>query len=185
MARKFNLNTDITELSAQQLRSAWSQLARISNQRLTRLEQAGVTYYAYERAKTYLDKAHLQYFPTTPPESDAYLFNMAAEIQDFINSQTSTLSGINSLNRRRADAFRSQGFEVSNDALLGRFLASAQFKALSLLVPSEDIIEDFLIALDEGHSFDQILADYDEFINNTEMTFEQVREKRARRETLS
>ena len=45
--------------------------------------------------------------------------------------------------------------------------------------PSDEIIDDFLSAFDEGFTMSQIMTQYDYFLNSNRMTFDQIADRRA------
>jgi flavodoxin len=76
------------------------------------------------------------------------------------------------------DIFKTKGVEIKDTKKFFQFLSSQQFKTLSKYADSDQIIEDFTKAVDEGFSVDEIMKGYEDFLNS-EMTFEQVNERRS------
>lgn len=112
MARKpKSIPIDLTELSANQQRQVYSKYAKLANARMRSLEQQGIDYFAYARAKK--DLGGLTRFPTSTKNiSNTRLANLVASVQTFINSKSSTISGLTAINESRIDTFR-QKFLIS------------------------------------------------------------------------
>lgn len=178
MAR-VNLDTDITELSTSQLRSLVPSLAKTANSRLTRLRRNQIDYYAIERADRYLQSIDRRLFPTNIGSlSDNQLKILSAELQDFINAQSSTLTGLNEIRSSRIEAFRMKGLEIEDEDQFYDFLTSKQFETLKMFADSDTIIEDFDTALSEGFTIYDIMRDYDLYLRSESITFEQLQERR-------
>lgn len=174
-----NLNVDLTDLSIDQQRQILPKIGKLANSRLYRLRRNGINYYAAERATLYLNNLGRRTFPTIPNTlTDFQIKRFIAETQAFLNSKSSTLRGLKQIRSNTIDRFRDKGLTITDEKTFFDFLSSAQFKALKEHGDSETIIEDFDTALNEGFSMNQIQKQYQEFLDNTYMTFEQVAERR-------
>ena len=60
------------------------------------------------------------------------------------------------------------------------FLKSSQWKSLKSKVDSTQIMEDFALSMEQGIPLEEVLDDYQEFLNGNIKTFEQVAEKQGR-----
>lgn len=180
MARK-DLNIDINELTPQQLKQILPTLAKRANSRLYRIDKNNIGYTAYNIAQQYLNTTGRKYFSGTPGDM-ADMKVEARAIQRFLNSQTSTLTGITGINAQRLETFREKGIDIkpSQETSFIDFISSELFKALAMMVDSDTIISDYNLALQQGFTPDQIVADYYNFLNTKTMTFEQINEERLK-----
>ena len=118
-------------------------LARIANNRLSKLEKAGFTRYAYDRAITYTDtefgmsrftasKAKLEY---DTKDLKSYIVNLQINIQEmskFIDNKSSTVEGNVAIDNSIVNAFRKKGMVIP-EGMENEFLdliASDEFQTL-------------------------------------------------------
>ena len=101
---------EIMSLTDEQKRQVIPQLASVANQRLRELEKQGETRWAYVRAAKdlALPKGATPRFSysTTKLKRKAALDNYLSSILRFLNSESSTVTGIRAINKRRVQAFK-------------------------------------------------------------------------------
>ena len=181
------------ELTNDQMRAQLRKLARVANSRLLELEKHNEMRFAYERALEFFDNhtPGKNRFSTSQSQSNAEIRKEFNAIIDFLSSKSSTISGLNMVfdNARKRienqikDSTGDENFKITNWKEFEAFLKSSEWKKLRKRVDSDQVMEDFALALQEETPIDEIYAGYHEFLD-TEMTFEQVSEKRAKKKLL-
>lgn len=160
----------IMNMSADQKRQIMPQLVKAANQRLSRLEKHGETNWAYQRAmkdlKTPKGVAPRFSYAKISDATEAALNNRLSEVLRFLNSESSTVSGVRDINKRRIQSLRDGrlNMKIENEQLFIDFLKSDSFKSLAEQAASEFIMEDIDIAMSQNYTLDEILKGYDEFI---------------------
>lgn len=178
--------------STKQLSKELSKYAKIANERLNKLEKSGVTYYAYEKAKNYLSAKNQVRFKTYIPKMDReQLERELTAIKYFLSYKTSTIRGLNEVEKRRLQTFRdkeinNRKLSVDNPAMFYLFLSSAEFRELKRYATSEEIIEDFDRQYGAGISYDTIMNGYREFMNSEVSFYEwkRIREEAKKKKKL-
>ena len=158
-------------------------LAKVANQRLSRLEKAGFTRYAYDRAISYTESEFGMTRFTTSREKLADIADLQINIQEmskFIDSAASTVSGNRAIDLSIVNTFRDKGVNIpagkENEFL--DLIASDEFEMLKKAhvdsgVAVNDMIEltsnygasieDIYIAwsktVDEMRTYDQALEE--------------------------
>ena len=167
-AKTYDFDT-IMNMSLEQKRQVYPELAKSANQRLRRLEARDETDWAYKRVMKDLGTpkgvAPRFAYSKISDITEAALNNRLSDVLRFLNSESSTVSGIRDINKRRIETFRENGYTIKNEDLFIEFLKSETFKSLAEQADSEFIIEDIDLAMNQGYSLDEILAGYNEFIN--------------------
>ena len=158
---------------------------KMANSRLKTLEDTGHTNFAYSVTANYLkrfDKGKIR-FKTGDNAifskmTEARLTKHVLEMLSFLNSKTSTLKG-----RETADIHRIMTLAYQFNVPFERvddfraFLYSHQFDVLKGRDASNQVLEDFADALNQGIDIKQIKKDYQSYLNDEEMTLEQINEK--------
>lgn len=178
--------------SVKQLSKDLSKYAKIANERLNKLEKSGITYYAYEKAKNYLSAKNQVRFKTYIPKMDReQLERELTAIKYFLSYKTSTIRGLNEVEKRRLQTFRDKEINnrkltVDNPAMFYLFLSSAEFRELKRYATSEEIIEDFDRQYGAGISYDTIMNGYREFMNSEVSFYEwkRIREEAKKKKKL-
>ena len=187
--------------------------AKRDNVRLATLEKAGQTKYVYKKVKKYLRQNNREkFYEGTKFSSNAELNRQLMELSYFLNAKTSTLKGIQEIQKERVKSFMEKGiiigvaakkqfeksekkrereakkagkqfiatkaFFVEDEKSFFDFLSGKQFDTLSQQVNSADIIEDFVSAMEQGFTLEEIQKQYGEFLKRDKMTFEQTAEVR-------
>lgn len=159
----------IMSLTDEQKRQVIPQLAKVANQRLRELERRGETKWAYERVlkDLALPKGAIPRFAysTVNLKRNAAVDNYLSSILRFLNSESSTISGIHAINKRRLETFKEKGYNIKNEQLFIDFLKSGIFTSLANVASSEFILEDIDLAMEQGYSLDEIMLGYREFMN--------------------
>lgn len=184
MARQSYNDFNPRDFTASQLRQLLPRLARRANSRIYRIQKNNIGYHAYQIAEAFLKERGRSYYSIQPSSlSDAEIYAEAENIIEFLNSQSSTKSGVLAINNARIKAFAERGINISYDQAgnFFDFLSSELFKTLSMLVDSDTVVEDYSLALEQGFTEAEIMADYYNFTRSKSMTFEQINEERVRR----
>ena len=177
------------DIGLEEMRRQLPKLARVANQRLKELEKRGETRFAYSKAMEYLGKNNrFSYSMRQSARETRAEFNA---LLDFLTSKSSTYTGLqevfenarNRIEKRIQKQMEDPDFKISRWNDFEEFLKSSEFKKLKSRVDSDQIFEDFAEALNEGEEYQDIIAGYREYLD-TEMTFEQVDEKRKQKRLL-
>ena len=110
--------------------------------------------------------------------TESRLTRHVLEMLSFLNSKTSTLKGRETADTHRIMTLAYQfniPFERVDD--FRAFLYSHQFAVLKGRDASTQVLEDFADALNQGMDIKQIKKDYQSYLNDEEMTLEQINEK--------
>lgn len=177
------------DIGLEEMRRQLPKLARVANQRLKELEKRGETRFAYSKAMEYLGENNtFSYSMRQSARETRAEFNA---LLDFLTSKSSTYTGLqevfenarNRIEKRIQKQMEDPEFKISRWNDFEEFLKSSEFKKLKSRVDSDQIFEDFAEALNEGEEYQDIIAGYGEYLD-TEMTFEQVDEKRKQKRLL-
>ena len=158
---------------------------KMANSRLKTLEDTGHTNFAYSVTANYLkrfDQGKIR-FKTGDNAifskmTESRLTRHVLEMLSFLNSKTSTLKGRETADIHRIMTLAYQfniPFERVDD--FRAFLYSHQFDVLKGRDASNQVLEDFADALNQGMDIRQIKKYYQSYLNDEEMTLEQINEK--------
>lgn len=180
-------------LSPEQMRRQLKTLTKVANQRLRALEARGVDYFAYDKASEYFDSVHREAnrFSYDLKRSNRDIEKEFNAIVEFLSSKSSTWTGLQATYRRAQERIenninnerRQRGesaIDVSDWETFSMFLKSSQWKALKSKVDSTQIMEDFALSLEQGIPLEELLDDYQDFLNGNISTFEQIAEMQGR-----
>ena len=158
---------------------------KMANSRLKTLEDTGHTNFAYSVTANYLkrfDKGKIR-FKTGDNAifskmTESRLTRHVLEMLSFLNSKTSTLKGRETADTHRIMTLAYQ-FNIPYERVddFRAFLYSHQFDVLKGRDASNQVLEDFADALNQGIDIKQIKKDYQSYLNDEEMTLEQINEK--------
>lgn len=151
-----------------ELESMRRKYAKRANQRLLRLERAGMDYYAYDRAMLYLERTRGK---NRFSESKKYqgskqgLLRELDALTTFLGSKSSTVKGQKEIQKARTETFRAKGYSIEqNERLFYNFLSSSAYKKLAnSRIPSDILIEFYTKARDAGKSLGEIYTELDKF----------------------
>lgn len=191
MARRqkdYSIYRDL-DIGVEEMRRQLPKLARVANQRLKELEKRGETRFAYAKAMEYLGEGNrFSYSMRQSARETRAEFNALLE---FLTAKSSTYTGLqevfenarNRIEKRMQKQLEDPEFKITRWSDFEDFLKSSEFKKLKSRIDSDQIFEDFAEALNEGEEYQDIIAGYREYLD-TEMTFEQVAEKRKQKRLL-
>ena len=171
-------------------------LAKRANTRISTLEKAGYTNeYALGKAKLYNEKqGRKNFYRGSKFDSIADLKALAMNVTYFLNAESSTLKGIKAINQRRYDTFaknhgliriiqtktgqtREEVIQEHKDAFY-EFLKSNQFKDMRKRIASDQLLDDFALALMQGYSLEEIQEQYlEEHATEKTLTIDKIAEK--------
>lgn len=181
---KYLSYSDVMDLTESEKLAIYNKESQKANMRLLQLERNNITNYVYKQASQYnvneLDRNSNRFYVGKKLDSDALDYALQ-QVLSFNRAVTSTVKGHTKdlENKRRLferDVALVQDSQLAN---FSQFLYSQQFKTLRGMVDSNQVLEDFNQAMDEGFTVKQIMRQYEKFIT-TDMTFEQVAERRQR-----
>ena len=174
-----------------ELAQRWSKTA---NARMKNLEEHNIVYYAYENAQHFLKRRNRnRFYQGKKYDSEKELNISLRYLSEFLRAKTSTMRGLKSINMKRIntlnDRFARRGinFKITkeNEKMFFTFLGSKQYQTLiSKYASSNQVIDDIGRAFDEGVTVEELHEQYQNFMNNENMTFEQVNEVRKGRKLL-
>lgn len=173
-------------------------LADAANKRLRSLEKSNMHVNrrneyknAYAVAKDYLGDR--KSFSRSIQRNNQSLRREFHAIVDFMTSKSSTITGNKLIDAERRSRIENEisrrnktDFKFTNEEWeeFQQFLESSEYKSLKKTVDSKQIMEDFALAMsDDSEDYDDIMREYREYLN-TNMTFEQVNEKRRSKKLL-
>lgn len=167
--------------------------AHAANQRLREIEKQGLqeesAYSIVRRAQQARgitrDKARFpEAFSTM---SDREFRQTVRAIEKFMEAETSTLSGIKTVSRKVVKAVReklnNRGRNIGDKATdkdLIKFLSSQEFRRLRQMYPSDELIEDFIVEVNNGRNSQQIIDEYREFLIEQNNSLRELYEYRER-----
>ena len=184
---KLNDLRTVTKTDKIKLSQKWS---KIANRRIAELDKAGIDYYAREKLQYYFDitkNKKNRFYTGKNWDSEVKLNRQLHELSLFLRSQSSTVSGVKKIRATRNETFnkrfeaRGIDFRITpeNEKMFYDFLSSEQFnKSMRARVASNQIVDDFARAIDDGETPEQIYEEYSKFLMNHTMTFEQIAETR-------
>lgn len=183
----------IKEMDEDQQAQIYYTLAKRANQRFRDIEgKSKLHSFAVDKAKQYLrDTYGRDTFKQTKNLRGIELKENLKKLQEFYESKTSTAKGIKEVQKKREKAltetlppedkkkFKKMMKDTDRKSEFYEFLRTRQFEHLRKnYVDSNQLIEDFTKASDEGFTIEEIMQQYEAF-QNSEMTFEQVDERRT------
>ena len=171
----------IAKMTTQEQKYASKYIAQASNKKLSDLEKADIKQYAYAMAK-YYNKAdgrkNNRFYRGTKFTNEEKLQTNLENMIHFFNSKTSTEKGYKETILNRLDHFRERGVYIPTDKEYEffQFLGSEEFKKMRGRADSNQVIENYLEARNEGKDVEEINDAFKEFLD-TDMTFDQMEEK--------
>ena len=135
------------DVDIEEVRSIRRKLAKRANQRLRVLEKNKLTKNAYRVATRYTQqtrgKNRFSEAKKMVKADMGYLKQEILELERFLNSVTSTLTGYKKLERQRLKVFRDYGLKVKDTQEFFDFLDSEIYKQLANKTISSDILQEF------------------------------------------
>lgn len=134
------------DVDIEEVRSIRRNLAKRANQRLRVLEKNKLTKNAYRVATRYTQQTRGKdrFSEAKMVKADmGYLKQEILELERFLNSVTSTLTGYKKLEQQRLKVFRDYGLKVKDTQEFFDFLDSEIYKQLANKAISSDILQEF------------------------------------------
>lgn len=177
---------DLQKLEYDKKIQEYRKLAKRANVRLKAQEDKGLEGYIYGQASFYnkdqQGRDKNRFYEGKNFKDETELNNALQQVSYFNNAKTSTISGIKKYNKnvkvKFEERFKNENIEIKDIKSFTQFLYSEQFKDLKKYVASDQLLTDFSKAMDDGATPQQIMADYEDFMNS-DITFEQIAEQRA------
>lgn len=163
-------------LPLEQKIQAIQSIAKVANTRLSALERAGETTYAYRKASRML-KSERPRFYRGSKYTEAKASRVLYQLEEFINLPSSTIGGtkkshaktIETLSKNRVSRFgvhlRGLQLTTENTVDFFDFLKSSQYKHLEKMVSSGDVQELWLNSYNAGLTEEEIAFEFEEFEN--------------------
>ena len=159
-----------TEQLDPQLLAQYKKLAKRADQRMVRLEQAAkrggemsaATEYSYRKAQRdaeYYSAGKSKRFNAQTPKNNKVLRAKINAINDFLESPTSTVSGIKNIYKKRAEALNATYGTNFRWQDLGDFFESATWKKLISEIPSDLVMKAYARLKKSGDKLIQEIKD--------------------------
>lgn len=142
----YDIDLRRNDIDIDKVRTIRRKLAKRANQRLRVLEKNKLTKNAYRVAMRYTQQTRGKdrFSEAKMVKADLkYLRQEILELERFLNSVTSTLSGYKELEKQRLKVFRDFGLEVKDTQEFFDFLNSEIYKQLANKAISSDILQEF------------------------------------------
>ena len=142
----YDIDLRRNDIDIDKVRTIRRKLAKRANQRLRVLEKNKLTKNAYRVAMRYTQQTRGKdrFSEAKMVKADLkYLRQEILELERFLNSVTSTLSGYKELEKQRLKVFRDFGLEVKDTHEFFDFLNSEIYKQLANKAISSDILQEF------------------------------------------
>lgn len=115
-----------------------------ANTRLRRLEAAGYTRYAYDRAMLYLKQSGKgTRFKRKKPSSPQEILSQVDALTRFLESKTSTVSGLEQVEAKSLEKFKKRGFEIKDEKDFFNFLSSSVYGELVKHHYASELLQEF------------------------------------------
>ena len=164
----------LSDLNVESQKSLLRTFAKRANQRLVRLEKAGLNQYAYSNAMAYLLDSGKRRFSesigTIGKMTDFQRKTELSAIMEFLGAKTSTVGGFKAILKSNAKRLADKGIDIDNDDFF-EFLKSDEYKSAKSKLGSEQVMENVDQALSQGVSLDSIIEDF-KMYNSGAMTFQ-------------
>lgn len=180
---ELDLRGDFTSLD--DLNKLRVKLARRANSRLLRLEKKAIKTdqkyigWAYKPATRYTQKAYGSNRFSTRKEISDDPFEVIEELEEiinFLNAESSTVTGVKNIESRITETFRKKGLEVKNPKDFFDFLSSETYKQSEKNLSSEQIQELFNRAVGVGKTVKQVKQTLEDFNNKKINTIDELYE---------
>lgn len=166
----------LSNMTSKQKDYAISKLGRKANRLLKKLEEAGRTKFAYKTAMHYNEatgRKNNRFYTGSKFKSEQDKNIHLQNINYFLQSETSTLEGLQAIYDRRLNAFRKK--EVNGKKLnipegmeeeFMYFLESKQFKSLKGKEASNQVVAAFVDARNAGIDIDEINTAFEKIVSS-------------------
>lgn len=174
---ELDLRNDFTSLD--DLNKLRLKLARRANSRLLRLEKKGLVGWAYKPAVRYTQKAYGSNRFSTRKEISDDPFEVIEEVEEiinFLNAESSTVTGVKNIESRITETFRKKGLDIKNPKEFFDFLSSETYKQSEKNLSSEQIQELFDRAVGAGKTVMEIKQTLEDFNNKKINTIDELYE---------
>lgn len=174
---ELDLRGDFTSLD--DLNKLRLKLARRANSRLLRLEKKGLIGWAYKPAVRYTQKAYGSNRFSMRKEISDDPFEVIEEVEEiinFLNAESSTITGVKNIESRITETFRKKGLDVKNPKDFFDFLSSETYKQSEKNLSSEQIQELFDRAVGAGKTAMEIKQTLEDFNNKKINTIDELYE---------
>ena len=144
MARKKRYQVAGKWLSLDEIERERVRMVNQANARLRRLEKKGYDRYAYERAMLYLKQSGKgTRFKRKKPSSPDEILSQVDALTRFLESKTSTISGLENVEAKAVAQFEVRGFELKNKKEFFNFLSSSIYGELLKKQYASSLLQEF------------------------------------------
>ena len=143
MARKKKYQVSGKWLSLDEIERERVRMVNQANARLRRLEKKGYDRYAYERAMLYLKQSGKgTRFKRKKPSSADEILSQVDALTRFLESKTSTVTGLEKVEAKSIEQFKARGFDIKDRKDFFNFLSSELYGRLSKKFISSEILQE-------------------------------------------
>lgn len=144
MARKKSYQVRGRWMSLDEIERERVRMVNQANARLRRLEKKGYDRYAYERAMLYLKQSGKgTRFKRKKPSSPDEILSQVDALTRFLESKTSTVTGLEKVEAKAVAQFESRGFELKNKKEFFNFLSSSIYRELLQKHYASGLLQEF------------------------------------------
>lgn len=144
MERKKRYQVSGKWLSLDEIERERVRMVNQANARLRRLEAKGYDRYAYERAMLYLKQSGKgTRFKRKTPSSPAEILSQVDALTRFLESKTSTVTGLEKVEAKSVAQFEARGFELKNKKEFFNFLSSSIYRELLQKHYASGLLQEF------------------------------------------
>lgn len=162
MARKKRYQVAGKWLSLDEIERERVRMVNQANARLRRLEKKGYDRYAYERAMLYLKQSGKgTRFKRKKPSSPDETLSQVDALTRFLESRTSTVTGLEKVEEKSVEQFKVRGFELKNKKEFFNFLSSSVYSELLKKHYASALLQEFY---DKAQSLNYSDADIKELL---------------------
>ena len=182
--------SDITKMSDKELIYLSQAEGKKGNRKLKKLEDNNCTIHAYQQAR-YINASEgrekNRFYTGTKFGTRKELEIHVKNVMKFNSYKSSTLKGYKEIQNTKLNIFRDKGINIKNDNESEKefldFISSEQFKQFKKYMDSEQMMEDFVEARNNGISVEQINQAYEDY-QNSKITYDVVQERLGNRPWL-
>lgn len=144
MARKKKYQVSGKWLSLDEIERERVRMVNQANARLRRLEKKGYDRYAYERAMLYLKQSGKgTRFKRKKPSSPDEILSQVDALTRFLESKTSTVTGLEKVEAKAVAQFEARGFALKNKKEFFNFLSSSIYRELLQKHYASGLLQEF------------------------------------------
>ena len=177
-SEKYGYN-NLSKLSIKELTYVSRDMAQKSNRRLATLEKNDINYYAYEKAMVYnihqKGRDKNRFYTGSKFKNKNEVIQQILHMKEFLQSKSSTLRGLKSIQHDRIDSFRKKGLKIKKKDEK-HFIDFLKSNILSKALDSGQVLSTFADALNKGEEVEKINKEFQNFLDGN-ITIDVVKER--------